>query len=327
VKSTADTTTKGWLNDPLSYIPPGGGPQGEAERVSGFQMGQVFWSLGRYLDFCAEYGITDNLNVAASLAAFSDFITRHLINDIPTWFRRYAPTEVGEEVLAQYQGHLATIDSIWFTAAYETYLEVNNWALLLADVLAYACKHTHTDQYMQTADQLYITGTLDPVWINDPPVYMATKDLANSCNWGLVYMNVKAGNGSGGNNGGTAIDGGYAISSGLWIKAVLKAPAGPVGLVWKQTGMDTTPSGDRVISGYFYARPEDFAYGSSYNPEVFVKIYIATNGWCNIAFNHVTVDNVEVSSAHNYTGIVGKSGTITLTGRLAEHEYTGVSLN
>jgi hypothetical protein len=137
-------------------------------------------------------------------------------------------------------------------------------------------------------------------------------------------MNALAGNNS---NANAAIDGGYTAASGLWVKAVLQTPGGPVGLIWKQTGTDTTPSGDRVVSGYFYASPQDFAYGSSYNPEVFVKIYIATNGWCNIAFNHVTVDNVAVFSAHHYAGSVDQSGIITLTGRLAEHEYTGVSLN
>ena len=47
-----------------------------------------------------------------------------------------------------------------------------------------------------------------------------------------------------------------------------------------------------MVSGYFYADPADFAYGSVYNPEVFVKIYIDPNGWANIAFNHVTVDDV-----------------------------------
>ena len=119
---------------------------------------------------------------------------------------------------------------------------------------------------------------------------------------------------------------GYTITSNLWTKAILQPSTGSVNLVWKEVGADTTLSGDKVISGYFFADPEDFAYGSEFNPEVFVKIYIASSGWCNIAFNHVTVDSVDIDSAHNYSGSADQSGTATLNGRLLEHQYNGVSL-
>ena len=125
----------------------------------------------------------------------------------------------------------------------------------------------------------------------------------------------------------SGLDGGHNASSELWIKATLQVPGSPVTLIWKEVGADTTPSGDQVISGYFYADPADFAYGSLYNPEVFVKIYIAASGWCNIAFNHVTVDPVTVSSAHQYAGTADLSGSITLDSRLVEQTYTGVSID
>ena len=118
--------------------------------------------------------------------------------------------------------------------------------------------------------------------------------------------------------------GGYDVTAGLWVKAVLEVPDSPVVLVWKAVGTDITPIGAQVISGYFYADPEDFAYGSIYNPEVFVKIYIDPGGWCNIAFNHVTVDDVTVYSAHSYAGTPDQTGTAMLTNRLVEHQYTGV---
>jgi hypothetical protein len=130
----------------------------------------------------------------------------------------------------------------------------------------------------------------------------------------------------GGNSGGT-IGGGKTVASGLWLKAVLKTSAGNFTLIWKEVGSDTTPSGDKVVSGYFYANPAEFAYGSVYNPEAFVKIYIAKNGWANIAFNHVTVDNLDVYSAHNYTSTYDQSGTATLSNRLVEHSYNNVPLN
>lgn len=119
-------------------------------------------------------------------------------------------------------------------------------------------------------------------------------------------------------------DGGYILSPGLWAKAILQVANNPVALIWQVIGSDTTPSGDRVVSGYFYADTSDFAYGSIYNPEVFVKIYIATSGWCNIAFNHVTVDNVTVYSAHQYTGTADQTATATLSNRLVEHQYNDV---
>jgi len=124
-----------------------------------------------------------------------------------------------------------------------------------------------------------------------------------------------------------ARDGGYDISASLWVKAVLQVSTTPVILVWKVVGTDLTPSGDQVISGYFYADPNDFAYGSQYNPELFVKIYIAKSGWCNIAFNHVTVDDVAVYSAHQYVGLAQQSGTASLANRLVENQYEDVSIN
>ena len=125
----------------------------------------------------------------------------------------------------------------------------------------------------------------------------------------------------------TVVDGGYNVTADLWCKGVLQVPGAPVILKWNMVGADLTPSGDQVISGYFYADPNDFAYGSVYNPELFVKIYIATGGWCNVAFNHVTVDPVTVYSAHHYTGIATQTGSATIDSRLVQHEYTGVSID
>ncbi len=41
------------------------------------------------------------------------------------------------------------------------------------------------------------------------------------------------------------------LSSTLWAEAILQYSGNPVTLVWKVVGSDTTPSGDRVVSGYF----------------------------------------------------------------------------
>ena len=122
-------------------------------------------------------------------------------------------------------------------------------------------------------------------------------------------------------------DGGHNVTSELWIKAILEVADNPVTLKWKMVGADIISNSNQVISGYFYADPNDFVYGSAYNPELFVKIYIAANGWCNIAFNHVTVDNVDISSAHQYGGLADQSGMATLDRRLVEHQYTNVQIS
>jgi len=131
---------------------------------------------------------------------------------------------------------------------------------------------------------------------------------------------------SGGEGAGSGGNGGYDLTASLWAKAILRPSTGAVNLIWKEVGTDTTPSGDTVVSGYFYASPEDFPYGSQYNPEVFVKVYIASNGWANMAFNHVTVDDVDISSAKEFSGSIDQFGTATLNDRLLEHQYDGVGL-
>ena len=122
---------------------------------------------------------------------------------------------------------------------------------------------------------------------------------------------------------------GYHLTSALWARAVLEVPGYPVVLKWKMIGTDITESGDQVVSGYFYADADDFAFGSEYNPELFVKIYIATNGWCNIVFNHVTVDPVSIDSEHiaSDSSVLAKSGTVTLSKRLLEHQYNDVAID
>lgn len=118
---------------------------------------------------------------------------------------------------------------------------------------------------------------------------------------------------------------GYSLDFGLWAKAVLQLPEGPVSLIWKEVGTGIPYVGARVVSGYFYADPNQFSHGSEFNPEVFVKAYIAGDGWCNIVFNHVTVDEIDLSSSFYNSGRADQTGTATLNNRLVEHQYNGVS--
>ena len=175
--------------------------------------------------------------------------------------------------------------------------------------------------------------TVDPVTVCSAHRYAGAADRTGSATLERRLVQheytgvaIDTGKQSSGGQSGAASTAGYDLSSSLWSKAVLQVAGSPVPLVWKTVGIDTTPSGAKVVSGYFYADPADFAYGSVYNPEVFVKVYIDPTGWANMAFNHVTVDPVSIDSAHGYAGTADQSGAVTLNGRLLEHSYTGVSV-
>lgn len=167
VGGTANLSNKGWLADPVSYRIPDGW-----DWLSDFQLGQTLWTLGRYLDFCTEFGLADDLGVTNALRRYADFILQYETTE-------YAP------------GRVAARNAYYFyETTDQTDLEINNWALLMADVLAYAYKYSGQTNYLATAAKFYATGTIDPVWPDDPPVYLASKDLVNSLNWGLVYMSL-----------------------------------------------------------------------------------------------------------------------------------------
>ena len=175
--------------------------------------------------------------------------------------------------------------------------------------------------------------TVDPVTVFSAHQYGGTADQTGSATLEnrllqheFTGVAIDPGKQSAGGQSGTASSAGYPLGSALWSQAVLQVPGNPVTLVWKEVGTDTTPSGARVVSGYFYADPADFAYGSVYNPEVFVKVYIDPTGWANMAFNHVTVDPVAIGSAFHYAGTADKSGSVILDSRLLEHSYTGVAI-
>jgi len=169
VGHTADLSNKQWVTNPAAY-----GKAHPGEYVRTFQFNQVVWTLGRYLDFCGEYGMKDDLGVAGALTAYADFVIKFAMTE-------YKP------------GRAALPYDYVFDRSEKSYLDQNNWALVTADLLAYAYKYTGKKNYLDTAAKFYATGTIDPVWKDDPPVYLGTKDLVNACNWGLVYMNQSLG--------------------------------------------------------------------------------------------------------------------------------------
>ncbi len=168
VATTADLSNKGWVTGPAAY---GAAHPGGYLRM--FMFNQILWTLGRYLDFCQEYGIADTIHVADALEAYGDFVL-DFATDI------YRP------------GRACHPYDVVFDGSDPSYPDINNWALVMADGLAYAYKHTGQTRFLDTAAMYYATGTIDPQWEGDPPVYIDTKGLVNALNWGLVYMNQAA---------------------------------------------------------------------------------------------------------------------------------------
>jgi len=168
---TANFTDKGWVTNPAAY-----GKTHPGEYLRTFMFLQELWGLGRYLDFLQEYGLPDDQNVKNALAAYADFLIYFPKEE-------YAPGRAA----VWYDYYFDGIQ--WNTGDRNyNYRDINNWALVAADALAYAWKYSGRSRYLNEAAKFYRTGMIDPVWLDDPPVYQATKDLVNSLNWGLVYM-------------------------------------------------------------------------------------------------------------------------------------------
>jgi len=91
--------------------------------------------------------------------------------------------------------------------------------------------------------------------------------------------------------------------------------------VWKQGGEDRTPGGHHVIWGYVYANPDDVNWGSSENPELFVKIWFDAGGRLDVNFFHVSVPDIEVYSGFPDNSVYDQKGTAILTNRYIRHEY------
>lgn len=113
---------------------------------------------------------------------------------------------------------------------------------------------------------------------------------------------------------------GFVVAENLWIRGVIDTvEKGPVNCAWHKGGESTTTSGDRVLWGYFYAKPADVSWGSLSNPELFVKVWFDHSGRVDINYFHTSVPDIEVTSDYPYDGTVDQKGTATLSRRYIRH--------
>ncbi len=115
---------------------------------------------------------------------------------------------------------------------------------------------------------------------------------------------------------------GWHVSDKLWIRGIIKSEEkGEIEAIWREGGREKTTRGDEVIYGHFYASPSDVTWGSSKNPDVFVKIWFDVNGRIDVNFFHVSVPEVKVYSAYPYEGTPKVETTVTTSERYIRHVY------
>ena len=107
----------------------------------------------------------------------------------------------------------------------------------------------------------------------------------------------------------------YNLGAGSLIQTDEK---GAINGVFKLGGSGNTAAGDQVAWGFFYASPTDVNWGSSDNPDAYVKVWVDRNGRIDVNFFHVSVPDIKVSSGHER---YEKQGLITMSQRYTRHEY------
>jgi parallel beta-helix repeat protein len=115
---------------------------------------------------------------------------------------------------------------------------------------------------------------------------------------------------------------GYSTINDLRIGAIIDTEEkGSIDAIWQSGGQDTTTRGDQVVWGHFYASPSDVTWGSSNNPDLFMKIWFDVSGRVDVNFFHVSVPDIEVYSALPDDGTYDQKGTTIMDNRYIRHEY------
>ena len=115
---------------------------------------------------------------------------------------------------------------------------------------------------------------------------------------------------------------GYSTINDLRIGSMINTvEKGSIAAAWRLGGQDTTARGDQVVWGLFYANTSDVTWGSSNNPDLFVKIWFDVGGRVDVNFFHVSVPDIEVYSDLPTDGDYDQKGTTIMDNRYIRHEY------
>jgi hypothetical protein len=115
---------------------------------------------------------------------------------------------------------------------------------------------------------------------------------------------------------------GSLITSQLAIGASIHTEEkGPLNTVWQEGGRSTTSRGDVVVWGHLYAPPSEVSWGNQNNPDAYVKIWFDASGRVDVNFFHVSVPDINASSALKSSQSWTASGDITVSTRYLRQEY------
>ena len=154
-----------------------GGPTGGGGYVKPWALGLYLRGLTAYLQVLGEYG-TPNAAAQESFLAYADFLVDHALITLP---------DLGT-------GGRAAFPYQWWFDGRPANAEpsVNNWLLLGADALGFASRLTGDPKYLEAAEDLFRTGTLDPWYEGDANTYSATKETVNGITFGHTFLETWA---------------------------------------------------------------------------------------------------------------------------------------
>ncbi len=160
-----------WVTNPTGFV----AANPDQPSVRTWMLCQTLWALGGYREFLDEYGLPDTHGAAAALVRYADFIVTFAMQE-------FKPGYAALPYDYYFDGNQRFNEG--------NYLDIDNWALVAADALAYAYKFSGDARFLAAAQKFYRTGSEYPLWENNPIVYYDTKGLVNSMTWGLVYMGI-----------------------------------------------------------------------------------------------------------------------------------------
>ncbi len=97
--------------------------------------------------------------------------------------------------------------------------------------------------------------------------------------------------------------------------------AGVIEGQWRLGGSSKTSRGDEVAWGLFHANPTDVNWGSSNNPDVFVKVWFDFAGRIDVNYFHVSVPSIALYSDYPSDSTYDSANTTGLSYRYIRHEF------
>lgn len=173
---TGDIKYQKLASEVIAYYAPekqpyiNGPVEGATQYVRPWMLAMYLSALGRYENIVSEYSMEEEAS-----------LTRERLVKFARWMK--------EHVLFRYNGWLTTGYNWWVNGvnSQEDHM-LNNWMLVVSDVMAYAYRFTGDEEFLKDARDLFATGVNNPFYENSPLVYSTVKEAVNHAVFGHVYL-------------------------------------------------------------------------------------------------------------------------------------------